>query len=98
MKLIHSATTYLIEVELLNVLAEEVDGDGVLPVAAVPPRQLGSGAVVAEVLLRRVVEGVVLRVPPEIGDDDDEDDEDDEGRGERVEGKGIRAFPLREQQ
>ena len=78
-------------------LAEEVDGDGVLPVAAVPPRQLGSGAVVAEVLLRRVVEGVVLRVPPEIGDNDDEDDDDDEG-GERVEGKGIRAFPLREQQ
>ena len=54
--------------QLLNVLAEEVDGDGVLPVAAVPPRQLGSGAVVAEVLLRRVVERVVLSVPPEIGD------------------------------
>ena len=53
--------------ELLNVLAEEVDGNGVLAVAAVPARQLGSGAL-PEVLLRRVVERVVLSVPPEIGD------------------------------
>ena len=70
-------STHLVQVQLLNVLAEEVDGNGVLPVAAVPPRQLGSGAV-PEVLLRRVVERVVLSVPPEIGDDDD-----DERGGER---------------
>ena len=65
-KFIYPAT-HLVQVQLLNVLAEEVDGNGVLPVAAVPPRQLGSGAV-PEVLLRRVVERVVLSVPPEIGD------------------------------
>ena len=61
-------------------LAEEVDGNGVLPVAAIPPRQLWSGTV-PEVLLRRVVERVVLGVTPEIGDEYDETRE------------GIRAFP-----
>ena len=55
-------------------LAEEVDGNGVLAVAAVPAGQLGRGAVPAVVLLRRVVERrrVILSVPPEIGDAADE--------------------------
>ena len=52
-------------------LAEEVDGNGVLAVAAVPPGKLGRGAV-PKVLLRRVVERVVLGVPPEIGEEEDE--------------------------
>ena len=61
--------------ELLDVLAEEVDGNGVLAVATVPPGQLGRGAV-PEVLLRRVVERVVLGVPPEIGEEEDGDCEE----------------------
>ena len=71
-------------------LAEEVDGNGVLAVAAVPPGKLGRGAV-PEVLLRRVVECVVLAVPPEIGEEEGEDGEESQEREPRVE--GIRALP-----
>ena len=75
MSRVRAGKTHLIEVELLDVLAEEVDGNGVLAVAAVPPGKLGRGAV-PEVLLRRVVERVVLGVPPEIGEEEDEDCEE----------------------
>ena len=63
-------------------LAEEVDGNGVLAVATVPSGQLGRGAV-PEVLLRRVVERVVLAVPPEIGEEEGEDGEENQERRRR---------------
>lgn len=53
---------HLVHVELVDVLLEEVDGDGAL-VGRVPPRQFG-GRAVTVVLLGLVVVSVVLAVSP----------------------------------
>ena len=60
LKLIRLESTYLIQVQLLDVLVEQVDGDGVLSLPVVPAGQLGRGAVPV-ILLTRIA-GVQTRI------------------------------------
>lgn len=57
--------THLIQMKFLRVLLEEVDGDRVVPVPAVPSGELWSRAVLSVVFFRRVVERIVLAVTSE---------------------------------